>query len=117
MDNSKNQKSLPKDYVPVPGSERRPSKNAKLLGPADAAETFKVTIVLRRRTDGTPIPDFDYFANTPPGKRKRLNMDDFALKYGAHPDDIKKVASFAERSGLKVVETHAARRAVVVTGT
>jgi kumamolisin len=114
---SKNDKTLPDGYVQLPGSERRPSKSAKLLASADDAETFKVTIVLRRRKDGEQIPDFDYYAKTPPGNRKRLSMDEFAKKYGAHPDEIKKVVDFAEKSGLKVVETHPARRTVVVSGT
>ena len=56
---SKNDKTLPDGYVQLPGSERRPSKSAKLLASADDAETFKVTIVLRRRKDGEQIPDFD----------------------------------------------------------
>jgi len=117
MDSSKNDKTLPDGYVPVSGSERRPSKTAKLLGPADDAETFKVTIVLRRRPDGEPVPNFDYYAKTPPAQRKRLQLDEFAKKYGADPDEISKVTKFAEAAGLKVVETHAARRTVVVSGT
>ncbi len=117
MDSSANEKKIPEGYVPLSGSERRPSKDAKLLGPANEADTFKVSIVLRRRPDGVPMPNFDYYGNTPPAKRKPLSIDAFAGKYGAHPDEISKVVKFAENSGLKVVETHAARRTVVVSGT
>ncbi len=117
MDSSANNPKLPENYVQLPGSERRPAKGAKLLGPADAAETFKVTIVLRRRTDGTPIQDFDYYGKTPPGQREKLSSDDFAGKYGADPAEMDKVVKFVQSQGLKVEETHAARRSVIVSGT
>ncbi|HTB32638.1 MAG TPA: S53 family peptidase [Bacteroidia bacterium] len=108
---------LPDFYVPLLGSERPPSIDAKLLGPADAEETIRVTIVMRRRTDGPAFPDFDYFANTPPSKHKRLSQEEFAGKYGAHQDDINKVIEFAGKSNLKVIEIHAARRTVLLSGT
>jgi hypothetical protein len=108
---------IPIDYEQLKGSERRPSPNAKLLGPADPNETFSVTIVLRRRIDGPPIPDFDYFATTPLSQRRRMPEDEFAANYGAAPDDIAKVVDFANGQKLTVVETHAARRTVVVSGT
>ena len=117
MANSKKDNPLPQGHIPLPGSERHPSKGAELLGPADPEEKFQVTIVLRRRTDGPPMPDFDAFAKTSPGQRPRLTTDEFAEKYGAHPDDMSKVVKFAEKSGLKVIETHPARRTVVVSGT
>src|ERR1700744_1311374 len=99
---SANKNKLPDGYVPVKGSERRPSKTARLLGPADDAETFKVTIVLRRRPDGEAVPDFDYYAQTPPAKRRPLSEEGFANKYGAHPDEIRKVSEFVEKAGLNV---------------
>lgn len=117
MTNLKDNIHLPELYVPLKGSERRPSLDAKLLGPADAIENINVTMVLRRRTDGPKFPDFDYFANTPPANYKRLSQVEFAAKYGSHPDDIRKVIEFAGKSNLKVIETHAARRTVVISGT
>lgn len=112
-----NETTFSGDYVKLRGSERHPSKEAKLLGPADEGEKFKVTIVLRRRTDGEPMPDFDYYTKTPLSRRRPLDMDTFAKKYGAHPDDTANVIKFAERSGLRIEETHAARRTVVASGT
>src|SRR5439155_11853947 len=41
----------------------------------------------------------------------------FAARYGASPEDLKMVAKFVKGRGLKVVETHAARRSVVASGT
>jgi kumamolisin len=107
----------PRKYVRLPGSERKPGANARLLGPADKNESFKVTIVLRRRPDGPPVPDFDHYRVTPPAQRRRLPAEEFARKYGADPADIERVEEFVRSHGLAVVETHAARRTVIVSGT
>ena len=108
---------LPHDYIRLDGSERRPAPGATRLGPADAGETFSVTIALRRRSDGPPLPDFDHFLQTPPTQRQRMAQDEFAAKYGAHPDDIAAVEAFARSHQLSIVKSHAARRTVVVSGT
>ena len=107
---------MSQEYKTIKGSERRPGPTAKLLGPADAAETFTVTIVLRRRTDGPPLPALEHFLSAPPEERQRMAPDEFAAKYGASPDDIAKVVQFASAEGLKVVETSAERRTVILSG-
>jgi hypothetical protein len=117
MATTTNNSQLPNGYVRLEGSEKHPSRGTRLLGPADDKETLKVTIVLRRRPDGPPLPDFDYYAKTPPAKRQRMPAEEFAAKYGADPNDIKQVVKFAEGAGLKVVNTHLGRRTVEVTGT
>ena len=48
---------VPQDYIPLEGSERRPSATANHIGPADPNEVFTVTISLRRRPDGPPVPE------------------------------------------------------------
>ena len=107
----------PKGYAPLEGSERRPARNAKFLGPADAKEQFSVTIILRRRPDGPPLPNMSSFGLTAPSQHRRMLEDEFASKYGAAPDDIDRVTKFANEHGLTVVESNAARRSVVVSGT
>jgi kumamolisin len=106
-----------KKYRQLPGGECRPGPRAKLLGPAKDTETLTVTIVLRRRPDGPPVPDYSYYLTTPPAQRRRLSNAEFARKYGADEADIDKVTDFARTHGLAVVETHLARRTVVVSGT
>jgi hypothetical protein len=108
---------LPEDYAQLKGSERHLPAAAKVLGPADENETISVTLVLRRRLDGPPMPKPGEFARTPLNQRRRLPQDEFAAKYGAAPADIDKLAQFARSNGLTVVESHAAQRAVVVSGT
>ena len=108
---------IPKNYVRLDGSERRPGPSARLLGPAKNDETMTVTIVLRRRPDGPPVPDHSYYRDTPPAERPRLSSEEFARKYGADQADIDKVTAFVAGHGLKVVETNPGRRTVVVSGT
>jgi hypothetical protein len=107
----------PDGYVRLAGSERHAPAHAKLLAATAENEIFSVTIALRRRADGPPMPDFDYFTNTPPRRRQRFSSEEFTAKYGAHPDDIDAVSKFATEYGLVVTKTHAGRRHVVLSGT
>jgi hypothetical protein len=87
-----------------------------LLGPADPDEQFSVTIVLRRRPDGEPMPGIEFY-RTPPSRRPRLSEDEFAARYGASPQDMAVATEFAAANALAVTEANAARRSVKVTGT
>lgn len=104
-------------YRRLEGSERRPAPSAKLLGPAEANEKVEVTIVLRRRPEGPPIPPLRKFASMAPSQRRRMSEEEFAAKYGAARADIDRVTGFAKSHGLAITETNAARRSVVVSGT
>ncbi len=108
---------IPANYRRLEGSERHPEPGTRFIGPADPNESLSVTIVLRRRPDGTPMPDLDSFAAMPLDRRQRLTGDEFAAKYGASQDDIDRVTEFAKAQGLNVVEINAARRTIVVSGT
>jgi len=108
---------IPAHYHRIPGSERAPAKAATRIGPADAGEMVQVTIALRRRPDGAPAPDFDTVAAIPLTQRQPLSQDDFAARYGAAPADTAKVEDFVKSAGMTVVETNAARRTVIASGT
>jgi hypothetical protein len=116
-DSNKDTQAVPENYVRLKGSERRSKPTTKFIGAASGDEMLKVTIALRRRPDGPPVPGFDYFAKTPPSQRQRMPQDEFAAKYGASHEDMSAVVEFARSHNLTVVETHAARRTVVVSGT
>jgi kumamolisin len=109
--------NIPPQYRPLEGSERHPVPGARLLGPADAGEMLRVTIVLRHRPGGPPLPDPGNFAGNLPQDRPRLTAGEFAEKYGADPADITRVVAFAEAHRLRVVETYANQRTVIVSGT
>jgi Pro-kumamolisin, activation domain len=100
--------SRTESYSPIEGSERALPATVKLLGPADPDEVMSVTVFLRQRPDGEPLPDFSYYATTPPAARPRLSDEGFAVLYGASDDDIASVVEFARSHGLSVVESHAA---------
>src|SRR6185295_6033087 len=104
---TKASEAIPAGYVQLKGSERRPPRAAKVAGEVDKQEKFSVTIVLRRRKDGPALAHFDYFSKTPPRRRMRLPHDEFAEKYGAHPDEINAIEKFARRNGLTVKNSHA----------
>ncbi len=108
---------VPDGHRRLPGSERRPGASAHLVRAAEDTATLTATIVLRRRTDGAPVPDAAHYAATPPSQRSRLSHDEFAQRYGAAEADIAKVEAFAKSYGLMVVGVNAARRTVVVSGT
>ena len=117
MANASKGNPIPSGYTALRGSEVKPPPGAKLLGPADPREAFKVSIVLRRRTDRPPPPSFDHFARVPRGERKRMSEAAFADRFGAHPHDVGEIEQFAKRVGLRVKSTHLARRIVELTGT
>lgn len=107
---------VPAGYVPLAGSSRPPSPTARRVGAADENEVVTVTVSLRRRPDGPPVPDADALATRAPD-RTRLSSDEFAEQFGAAPDDVASVEAFAVTHGLEVVETHLARRTVMLRGT
>ena len=109
--------SQPSNNRRLEGSELKPRPPIELVGPADPTDSLQVTIVVRRRTDGPEVPDHAHYARTPPSERRRLPAEEFARKYGAHDDDLAAVRRFAEAHGLEVLDSHAARRSIVASGT
>jgi kumamolisin len=109
--------SGPKNYRRLEGSELQHTEDERRVGRAEESERLSVTIVLRRRPDGPPVPEPDRYVRTPPSERPRMSEQAFAARYGAHPGEIERVAAFARDHGLTVDETNAARRTVVVSGT
>jgi kumamolisin len=59
----------------------------------------------------------NHWASTPVPQRKHLSREDFAGTYGADPADLKRIADFASKAGLTVLESSPARRTVVLSGT
>jgi kumamolisin len=108
---------IPPGYRRLPGSERIAAPGARRLGPAPAGDTVTVTVVLRRRPDGPPVPGPERYLSTPPSQRRRLSEVEFAARYGFAADDVAQVIDFARGHELEVTGTHAGRRTVYLTGT
>jgi kumamolisin len=108
---------VPVGYRRIEGSEQGPAAGARRVGPADPNETFSFTIRVRRRPGAPPLPDQEYWAAHPIGKRQFLTPEELAAQSGAAQTDLDKVAEFARSRGFEVVESSAARRTVRVSGT
>ena len=101
-----------KNRVPIRGSERAAVPGSRVLGPADSTEQVEVTVRLRPRT-AIPSPA-DMAAGL--AERRHLTHEEFRKNYGANPQDLARIKTFAQDHGLKVVESSAARRSVVLAG-
>jgi kumamolisin len=98
------------------GSERQPMPGARSVGQADPAERLEVSVVLRHASADALREKVRKLASGD-GSEARIKREDFAGQFGAHPDDIEAVGSFAAAHGLAMVQANAARRTVVLSGT
>ncbi|THD58058.1 S53 family peptidase [Phenylobacterium sp.] len=99
---------------PLPGSERHPMRGARAVGRTAGDQRLEATVVVRRRDpEGLRAHVADLAQGRP---RAPMTHDAFAAAYGAAPEDLERVAAFAQTHGLAVVQTHAARRSVVLSG-
>jgi kumamolisin len=97
------------------GSERVAVSGSRVVGPANPAERLEVSVLLRRRGQQAMQARVAGLAT---GKRvAHLSKEDFAREHGADPADIARIRAFATASGLSVVQEHAARRTVILSGT
>jgi len=78
---------------------------------------MSITIVLRQRPDGPPMPDFDYWQRTHPMERRYLSVEECGQFYGSSAADLDAVISFVTAAGMKVEEAHGTRRTVTASGT
>ena len=102
----------------IPGSERHALEGAKAIGPARPDERIEVTLRLRPKAPvAHALAANGADDDSHPGQRKYLTREQFAASHGADAKDLDTVAAFAKAHGLTVVESDAARRSVVLSGT
>lgn len=101
---------------PLKGSERTALPDARVIGPADQHERLEVTVVLRAQAPGVLKEHLSRLAR---GDRSGgpLSRAAFAAAHGASAADLAAVKAFAHTHGLSVVQEHAARRTIVLSGT
>lgn len=105
---------------PLKGSERNPLPNCRVLGPADPAERLEVTVVVRASDPQGLQQRLQAIAQTVAKSRGaplHLSRAEYARRHGASRADLDAVREFAEAHGLAVVQEHAGRRTLVLTGT
>lgn len=99
------------------GSERNVVPGAKSVGKADPAERLEVTLLLRRSNADALKERVKKIANRTAAGSEHLSRAEFDKQFGAASADIAKVKAFAGAHGLSVVQEHAGRRSVVLSGT
>jgi kumamolisin len=102
--------------IAIRGSERSPLPGARRVGPADPGELVQVTVVVRRRPSSRG-PALEEMGRLLPQERRHPSREEFAAVHGADPEDLARIEEFAHNHGLSVVESSAARRSVVLSGT
>jgi kumamolisin len=102
--------------VTLKGSERTAVQGAQVLAPADPKERLEVSMIVRRCAHATLQTRV---AKLAAGNRSVgfMSREEFAKEHGADPADLAKVRKFAAANHLIVVQEHAARRTVVLSGT
>jgi kumamolisin len=100
-------------YVAIPGTERQPMAGATKSEASDPNESMSVTVVLRRRPPKKNTPPLAELVH----RGERLTRRQFATRFGAAPEDIKKVEAFAQANGLTVESVNPAARTLRLSGT
>ena len=101
---------------PLRGSERSPLPDSTALSAADPAERLEVTVVVRP-SDRQGLKDRLHKLSQGERTTGYLSRAEYARRYGASRADLDAVRDFAEAHGLAVVQEHAGRCTVVLSGT
>ena len=101
----------------IPHSEHKLVPGAVPIGAADPNATLLVSIRVRPQDGAAPSAGLGDMSGTPPRARHYISREAFAARYGAAAADLDSVKAYASGHGLKVVQSDAARRTVVVSGT
>lgn len=101
---------------PLKGSKRTALSQARLIGPADQQERLEVSVIVRPQARAALEERVSRIAR---GNRSSgwLSRETFAATHGASTADLTAVGAFAHAHGLNVVQEHAARRTLVLSGT
>ena len=99
------------------GSERSAMPGAKAVGEVTPDERFEVTVRLRSKAPLRSLADGGAHDDKSPAQRQYLSREEYAAGHGADPQDTAKIVEFATAHQLVVVESNAARRSVVLSGT
>ncbi|MGO8946152.1 MAG: protease pro-enzyme activation domain-containing protein [Ktedonobacterales bacterium] len=107
-----------RQYVALPGSERKLVPGAHVVGPIDPSEVIQLTIKLRSRGSAEDLTaQVNALGALPPSERTYLTPEEFESTYGADPADIDKIVEFARQQQLQVVQVSPDQRTVTLSGT
>src|SRR5215469_5709275 len=107
--------TLPHGYKTIDGTQHSRPAGHQVLQPTAGDQEVTVTVMLRRRRDAKPR-EFKDFSADARAHRVRPPRADIEQANGADPQELKQVEAFAKLHGLTVVQSHQARRSVVLSG-
>jgi kumamolisin len=103
-----------KKMVSIPGSQKKPLKDAQVVAPAPSDERFEVTVRVRPKN---VLPDAQDMLKLSGVPSVQLTHEQYEERYGADTKDLALVRKFAEEHNLSVVRESVARRSVILSGT
>lgn len=80
-------------------------------------QRLRAVLLLRPRAERSFSEAVAAMANQGPHERRYLSHDELEARYGASPQDVEKVTSFAAQHGLEVAEINREGRLVALVGT
>jgi len=98
----------------ISGSARPPHPDANVIGKLDPDAIVDFILFLRQRPDGPPLPDLNYWQQTPVKSHRFPSPYEFAQLYGSSQDDLHTVTTFLATKGITIVDEHAGKRMVNV---
>ncbi len=101
--------------VKLKGSVREELPGGRDTGAANPNEQIVVSVLLRRGSKKNHVAD-KKAATRLPHERKYLRREQFAQLHGASAADVKKVAAFAKRYGLRIASEDRAARIIRLRG-
>jgi kumamolisin len=102
----------PTRYVTIPGSERAPVAGAARLRPIGPKEGVQATLMLRARKRPKGVKPLERLI----AGGERVSRSQYEARYGADPQDLKKVQAFARAHKLKVSNVNRSARTLVLSG-
>jgi kumamolisin len=102
----------------IPGSTRIAVPQAKLIKKCNPATQIKVSIYARRNpaAPGKDPASLEAMNLELPRERLYVSDTDFNSTFGADPADLDKIAAWAKKCKLKVLDSSVAKRRVLVQG-
>ena len=91
-------------------------KDSKALHATDESKIVQVTIIVRRNAAARRSKAAAKMLAQGASIQGALTREEFEKMRGAAPNEFAAVVKFAEQAGLKVVDQHLSRRAVIVEG-
>jgi len=103
-----------KKMAPIPGSEKRPLRGARVVAPAPSDERLEVTLRLRPKTALPSAEDMLKLSRAP---LQAISHEQYEQRYGADPKDVAVIRKFAKQYNLSIVRESIPRRSVILSGT